>query len=123
MALGELCYGALILKYLTAIHPVWLEPVATIRLNSRTDKTKLSEAIYLAEKYECIGIISNYANPMKAKFDRYENSGNIKGYDTPERLSTDELISCFDLVRYGVCKGHFCNFAAVCSFFRDPISK
>jgi hypothetical protein len=80
------------MKYLTAIHPVWLEPIATVRLNSRTDKTKLSEAIYLAEKYECIGIISNYANPMTAKFDRYEVSGNIKGYDIPERLSTDELI-------------------------------
>jgi hypothetical protein len=92
MALGGLCYGALILKYLTAIHPIWLEPVATIRLNSRTDKTKLSEAIYLAEKYECIGIISNYVNPMTAKFDRYEVSGNIKGYDIPKRLSTDELI-------------------------------
>jgi hypothetical protein len=52
----------------------------------------LSEAIYLAEKYACIGIISNYANPMTAKFDRYEVSGNIKGYDIPERLSTDELI-------------------------------
>ena len=80
------------MKYLTVIHPVWLEPIATIRLNSRTDKIKLSEAIYLAEKYECIGIISNYANPMTAKFDRYEISGNIKSYDTPERLSTDELI-------------------------------
>lgn len=92
MALGVLYFGTLIMKYLTVIHPVWLEPIAKIRLNSRTDKTKLSEAIYLAEKYECIGIVSNYANPMTAKFDRYEVSGNIKGYDTPERLSTDELI-------------------------------
>lgn len=80
------------MKYLTAIHPTWLEPVSKVRLNSRSDKTKLSEAIYLAEKYECIGIISNYANPMTAKFDRYEESGNIKGYDLPERLTTDELI-------------------------------
>ncbi len=92
MALGELCFGALILKYLTAIHPTWLEPVVTVRLNSRTDKTKLSEAIYLAEKYECIGIISNYANPMTAEFERYEDSGIIKGFDVPERLKTDELI-------------------------------
>lgn len=80
------------MKYLTVIHPVWLEPIATVRLNSRTDKTKLSEAIYLAEKYECIGIISNYANPMTAKFERYEDSGIIKGFDVPERLKTDELI-------------------------------
>lgn len=80
------------MKYLTAIHPTWLEPVVTVQLNSRTDKTKLAEAIYLAEKYKCIGIMSNYANPMTAKFDRYDESGNIKGYDIPERLTTDELI-------------------------------
>lgn len=92
MALGELCFGVSTMKYLTVVHPVWLEPVASVRLNSRTDKNKLPEAIYLAEKYECIGIISNYANPMKAKFDRYEDSGNIKGYDIPERLNTNELI-------------------------------
>ncbi len=80
------------MKYLTVIHPVWLKPIATVRLNSRTNKTNLSEAIYLAEKYACIGIISNYANPMTAKFDRYEVSGNIKGYDIPVRLTIDELI-------------------------------
>lgn len=88
-----------ILKYLTVIHPVWLEPIANIRLNSRIDKKKLSEAIYLAEKYECIGIVSNYANPMTANFERYEDSRNIKGFDVPERLKTDELIDKLDSLR------------------------
>jgi hypothetical protein len=82
--------------YLSLIHPNWLKVLIAIKLENPINRKRLSEALYLAEKYQCIGVISNYRNPMSAKFDRYESSGLIKPADLPTRLEPEALLEKLD---------------------------
>ncbi len=78
------------MRYLSLICPQ-LKQLAVIDLKN-PDRLAVIDGIYYADKFNCIGLISNYKKPLNETLNRTLNSGGIKHSDLPKRLNSDQLI-------------------------------
>lgn len=84
------------MHYLSLISPQ-LEQLALLDLKS-PDRLAIKDCIYYADKYNCIGIISNYKKPLAGPFRRTLVTGEIKLTDLPKRLDTQQVIELLELL-------------------------
>lgn len=81
------------MRYLYIFIPLQLtKPVVVIDL-SEPDKRSVIDGIYYTDSLDGWGYLSNYKNIFTAKFDRREDTGEIKLYDIPQRLEGAELLA------------------------------
>jgi len=66
-------------------------PSLSIDINA-PDRSAVIDAIYIVDKYEAKGIISNYRNPFNAHFGRRADTGEILVREVPTQLEGSELI-------------------------------
>ena len=66
-------------------------PSLSIDINA-PDRSAVIDAIYIVDKYEAKGIISNYRNPFNAHFGRRADTGEILAREVPTQLEGPELI-------------------------------
>ena len=66
-------------------------PSLSIDINA-PDRSAVIDAIYIVDKYEAKGIISNYRNPFNAHFGRRADTGEILLREVPTQLEGPELI-------------------------------
>ena len=66
-------------------------PSLSIDINA-PDRSAVIDAIYIVDKYEAKGIISNYRNPFNAHFGRRGDTGGILVREVPTQLEGPELI-------------------------------
>ena len=66
-------------------------PSLSIDINA-PDRSAVIDAIYIVDKYEAKGIISNYRNPFNAHFGRRADTGEILVREVSTQLEGPELI-------------------------------
>lgn len=88
------------MRYLSIISPQ-LKQLAVVDLK-KPEKLDVIDGIYYVDKFNCIGLISNYKRPLNEPFKRNLTTGEIKLSDLPKRLNTKQVIELLEsLLRRG----------------------
>ena len=71
------------------------KPIAVVDLN-KPDRITVIDAIYYCDCHGGHAYKSNYKNIFTAAFDRRADTGEIKLYDVPKRIESDELLAMLE---------------------------
>ena len=82
------------MRYLSIISPQ-LKQLAVVDLK-KPEKLAVIDGIYYVDKFNCIGLISNYKKPLNEPFKRALTTGDIKLSDLPKRLDTQQVIELLE---------------------------